>query len=453
MLTSLPNLLTLSRIVVIPIIIGLFFVREHWAAWTACVLFAAAAITDYIDGYLARSWSQVSLVGKFLDPIADKLLVAAVLFMLVAVDKLNGISVLPAVVILLREVLVSGLREFLAGIRVGMPVSKLAKWKTAIQMVALGILIVGNDGPPWLPVEAIGEIGLVGGRAADPDHRLGLHAGRLEAHERGAGARAGTRHPARQAAAWHGCRAQRRLITEGTSHEAALFRLAPDEDRGLAGRSGAAGRSPRRSLPDRLAPDARPQLRRCAEESGGGAGRGQSGICPAGPPAGRRRRGGAVPAGHGGLRRFMAIRVQAEDFDVGAELAALTDGDRSIGGVTSFVGLVREMGGGPSAMTLEHYPGMTERQLAEIEAEAHARWPLQASLIIHRYGRLEPGDRIVLVATASKHREAAFESCHFLIDWLKTRAPFWKLEETAEGSHWVEAKDSDDAAAEKWKQT
>jgi cardiolipin synthase len=144
MLTSLPNLLTLSRIIVIPIIIGLFFVREHWAAWTACVLFAI----------------QVSLVGKFLDPIADKLLVAAVLFMLVAVDKLNGISVLPAVVILLREVLVSGLREFLAGIRVGMPVSKLAKWKTAIQMVALGILIVGNDGPPWLPVEAIGVVGL-----------------------------------------------------------------------------------------------------------------------------------------------------------------------------------------------------------------------------------------------------------------------------------------------------
>ncbi|UEM02233.1 CDP-diacylglycerol--glycerol-3-phosphate 3-phosphatidyltransferase [Skermanella rosea] len=160
MLTSLPNLLTLSRIIVIPIIIGLFFVREHWAAWTACALFALAAITDYFDGYLARSWSQVSIVGKFLDPIADKLLVAAVLFMLVAVDKLSGISVLPAVLILLREVLVSGLREFLAGIRVGMPVSKLAKWKTAIQMVALGILIVGNDGPSGVPVQAIGEMGL-----------------------------------------------------------------------------------------------------------------------------------------------------------------------------------------------------------------------------------------------------------------------------------------------------
>src|SRR3954471_4575401 len=152
------------------------------------------------------------------------------------------------------------------------------------------------------------------------------------------------------------------------------------------------------------------------------------------------------------------IRVQREDFDIGVELDKLGAGDRSVGGVASFVGLVRDVvgpGGGPdqvSALTLEHYPGMTERKLAEIEAEANRRWPLQASLIIHRYGRLEPGDRIVLVATASKHREAAFESCHFLIDWLKTRAPFWKLEETAEGSHWVEAKDSDDAAAEKWKQ-
>ncbi|EWY41124.1 molybdenum cofactor biosynthesis protein MoaE [Skermanella stibiiresistens SB22] len=149
----------------------------------------------------------------------------------------------------------------------------------------------------------------------------------------------------------------------------------------------------------------------------------------------------------------MAIRVQREDFDVGAELAALTENNHGIGGVTSFVGLVREMGGGPSAMTLEHYPGMTERQLAEIEAEASRRWKLDATLIIHRYGRLEPGDRIVLVATASAHREAAFESCHFLIDWLKTRAPFWKLEETAKGSHWVEAKEGDDIAASRWAET
>ncbi|WP_158046647.1 molybdenum cofactor biosynthesis protein MoaE [Skermanella pratensis] len=146
----------------------------------------------------------------------------------------------------------------------------------------------------------------------------------------------------------------------------------------------------------------------------------------------------------------MAVRVQREDFDVGAELAALSEGNHGVGGVTSFVGLVREMGGGPSAMTLEHYPGMTERQLAEIEAEARRRWPLQATLIVHRYGRLEPGDRIVLVATASAHRQAAFESCHFLIDWLKTRAPFWKLEETSEGARWVEAKEDDDAAAARW---
>ena len=101
-------------------------------------------------------------------------------------------------------------------------------------------------------------------------------------------------------------------------------------------------------------------------------------------------------------------------------------------------------------MTLEHYPGMTERMLERIEAEAQERWPLEASLVIHRYGRLEPGDQIVLVATASAHREAAFEACAFLIDWLKTKAPFWKLEETAQGSRWVEARDSDDLAAARW---
>ncbi|TMK09540.1 MAG: molybdenum cofactor biosynthesis protein MoaE, partial [Alphaproteobacteria bacterium] len=103
-----------------------------------------------------------------------------------------------------------------------------------------------------------------------------------------------------------------------------------------------------------------------------------------------------------------------------------------------------------SAMTLEHYPGMTERKLAEIEAEANRRWPLAASLIIHRYGRLEPGDRIVLVATASPHRDAALAACHFLIDWLKTEAPFWKSEETPEGERWVEARAEDDAAKSRW---
>lgn len=148
----------------------------------------------------------------------------------------------------------------------------------------------------------------------------------------------------------------------------------------------------------------------------------------------------------------MTVRVQSEDFDVGAELAAMTGGKTGIGGVTLFVGLVRDMAGGESvsAMTLEHYPGMTERQLEAIEAEARERWPLDDALIIHRYGRLEPGDQIVLVATASAHREAAFESCHFLIDWLKTKAPFWKMEATPEGERWVEAKESDDKAAERW---
>lgn len=148
----------------------------------------------------------------------------------------------------------------------------------------------------------------------------------------------------------------------------------------------------------------------------------------------------------------MAIRVQAEDFDVGAELATLAGGNHAIGGVAVFVGLVRDLAGGSeiSAMTLEHYPAMTEKMLAEIEAEAKERWPLEASLVIHRYGRLEPGDRIVMVATASAHRQAAFDSCEFLMDWLKTKAPFWKLEETEAGAQWVDARDSDDTAAARW---
>jgi molybdopterin synthase catalytic subunit len=147
------------------------------------------------------------------------------------------------------------------------------------------------------------------------------------------------------------------------------------------------------------------------------------------------------------------IKVQREDFDIGAELAQLTDGNTKVGGLASFVGLVRDLAdqGAVSAMTLEHYPGMTEKRLAEIEAEARSRWPLESVLIIHRYGRLEPGDRIVLVATTSAHRQAALDSCAFLIDWLKTKAPFWKLEEGAKGTAWVEAKESDDRAAEKWK--
>ena len=147
------------------------------------------------------------------------------------------------------------------------------------------------------------------------------------------------------------------------------------------------------------------------------------------------------------------IRVQREDFDPGQELARLTVGRTDIGGAVTFCGLVRDsLGAGETieAMTLEHYPGMTEKMLAGIEAEAEARWPLQASLIVHRYGRLRPGERIVLVITCSAHRQAAFEANMFLVDWLKTKAPFWKLEERAAGAAWVEARASDDAAAARW---
>ena len=147
------------------------------------------------------------------------------------------------------------------------------------------------------------------------------------------------------------------------------------------------------------------------------------------------------------------IRVQTEDFDVGTEIEALTRGNHEIGGLAVFVGLVRDRVGDENlgAMTLEHYPGMTEKALARIEEEANRRWPLEASLIVHRVGRLEPGERIVLVAAASAHRQAAFEACQFLIDWLKTKAPFWKQEETASGPKWVEARAGDDEAAKRWR--
>ncbi len=145
------------------------------------------------------------------------------------------------------------------------------------------------------------------------------------------------------------------------------------------------------------------------------------------------------------------IRVQREDFDVGVEVAAFSAGDAGVGAICTFVGLVRGGdGNGVTAMTLDHYPGMTERQMAAIESEARSRWPLSDVLVIHRFGRLEAGARIVLVATASAHREAAFQACQFLMDWLKTRAPFWKLEHTPGGDRWVEAKASDDALAERW---
>lgn len=147
------------------------------------------------------------------------------------------------------------------------------------------------------------------------------------------------------------------------------------------------------------------------------------------------------------------IRVQPEDFDVGAELAALTGGRGDVGALAVFVGLVRAAGDGAAltALVLEHYPGMTERQLARIDAAANARWPLAASLIIHRVGRLGPGERIVLVATLSAHRAAAFAACHFLVDYLKTEAPFWKREETAMGGRWVAATAEDQARAAAWR--
>jgi molybdopterin synthase catalytic subunit len=146
------------------------------------------------------------------------------------------------------------------------------------------------------------------------------------------------------------------------------------------------------------------------------------------------------------------IRVQDAALDVPGELAAFARGRTDVGGIGIFVGVVRDCHGGETvlAMTLEHYPGMTERQLAEIEAEARGRWPLLDCLIIHRVGRMLPGEAVVLVATASAHRAAALDACAFLIDWLKTKAPFWKLEETPTGERWVAARESDDAAAARW---
>lgn len=144
------------------------------------------------------------------------------------------------------------------------------------------------------------------------------------------------------------------------------------------------------------------------------------------------------------------IRVQQEDFDIGAEVARLKAGRSDIGAILVFVGTVRDQSGAVEEMTLEHYPGMTEAELMRIEAEACARWPLQASLIVHRTGTLRPSDNIVLVLTASEHREAAFRAAEFLMDYLKTRAPFWKRESGPQGSHWVEAEARDEIAGSRW---
>ena len=157
MLTSTPNLLTIGRVVVIPLIVVCFYFPGEPARWVACALFTTAATTDYLDGYLARSWKQQSPFGRWLDPIADKLLVAATILMLVGFDRA---PLLPSLVILLREITVSGLREYMAEVSVGLPVSRLAKWKTAVQMVAIGVLVVGDAGPAWMPVRPVGDLGL-----------------------------------------------------------------------------------------------------------------------------------------------------------------------------------------------------------------------------------------------------------------------------------------------------
>ena len=148
----------------------------------------------------------------------------------------------------------------------------------------------------------------------------------------------------------------------------------------------------------------------------------------------------------------MAVRVQTEDFDVGAEVAILRRGNPKVGAIASFVGVVRDLNEGADVaeMTLEHYPGMTEKALEKIVGEAKARWDIYDVLVVHRVGTLKPTDQIVLVVVASAHRGEAFQACEFLMDFLKTRAPFWKKEKTPEGGRWVEARTTDDAAAERW---
>ena len=145
------------------------------------------------------------------------------------------------------------------------------------------------------------------------------------------------------------------------------------------------------------------------------------------------------------------IKVQKSDFDISLEIKKITTNNKNIGGVGSFIGIVRDNNDKKlQSMTLEHYPIMTEKMLEKINSEAKTRWKLIDSIIIHRYGKLYPGDQIVLVATFSQHRKDALEACEFLIDWLKTKAPFWKLEATNNGENWVKEKISDLAAAKKW---
>ena len=149
----------------------------------------------------------------------------------------------------------------------------------------------------------------------------------------------------------------------------------------------------------------------------------------------------------------MSVRVQTQDFDIGAEIAVLRKGNAKIGAIASFIGLVRDINEGDrvATMTLEHYPGMTEKALEEIVAQAKSRWDIYDALVVHRIGRLLPLDQIVLVVVTSAHRGDAFAACEFLMDYLKTQAPFWKKEDTEQGARWVDARESDDAAAARWK--
>jgi cardiolipin synthase len=155
---SLPNILTMSRIAAIPLIVGFLYLNSDFWSWAAFVVYALACVTDFFDGYIARRMERVSALGRFLDPIADKLIIASIILVLVATHHITGWTTLAALIILCREILVSGLREFLAELRVGVPVSVLAKWKTMVQMVALGFLIIGEAGPTALDCPMIGRI-------------------------------------------------------------------------------------------------------------------------------------------------------------------------------------------------------------------------------------------------------------------------------------------------------
>lgn len=146
-----------------------------------------------------------------------------------------------------------------------------------------------------------------------------------------------------------------------------------------------------------------------------------------------------------------SVSVQSEDFDINAEIEALRRGHLGVGAIVTFTGTVRDIGGTLKTMTLEHYPGMTESELERIAQEAEKKWPLLGSRVIHRYGVLAPGDNIVLVITLSAHRQAAFEAAEFLMDFLKSKAPFWKKEETSEGANWVDARETDEAALKRWR--